>query len=393
MDQEIHSKNLSTEVKKKVRDCNVDLIRILACFTVIFVHINFFSAVNIENNTVDKSKLVLRILSSDGVTMFFIMMGFFMFKAKSFTSILKKTFFTIIIPSFATLVITDILDPWLWNKESFLNTALNMQIDWIGIANIILSWGLLIYGTLSAHLWYIFSYFQVILLFPILKLLIKENKFSVYIIIYTLITLVIKDLKIFFGNPWKIEEFYLLAIPAVFALTGYEIYKNKDKIKNNIKVAIISLGICITSIILRVIMQYHLFIREPENSLFYSWSGGFSFLTAASFIVFILSFDIKNKVINKVITFLGQRTFVIYLIHYMIIIFLESREIITTKVYDIIGVNASVTPSMSNGLELACLILRFIPVFVISLLIATLLHILKILIMKGIVNIRKVKQS
>ena len=129
MDQEINNKNLSTDVKKKVRDCNVDLIRILACFTVIFVHINFFSAVNLENNTVDKSKLILRILSSDGVTMFFIMMGFFMFKAKSFTSILKKTFFTIIIPSFATLLITDILDPWLWNKESFLNTVINMQID------------------------------------------------------------------------------------------------------------------------------------------------------------------------------------------------------------------------------------------------------------------------
>ncbi len=121
--------------KNKTRNCNVDLMRIIACCIVIGVHINIFKVTNIDN-----SRILYGILLGDGVTIFFAIMGFFLFKNKSFKILLQKTFFRIIIPFFATILASEILSPWIFNKTNFVNCITNIHINLDNIIRIIFTW-------------------------------------------------------------------------------------------------------------------------------------------------------------------------------------------------------------------------------------------------------------
>ena len=57
---------------KKGRDAGIDLIRVVACLVVIGTHVDVMG-------TGDSTKLFLRLLFADGVTLFFILSGFFRF--------------------------------------------------------------------------------------------------------------------------------------------------------------------------------------------------------------------------------------------------------------------------------------------------------------------------
>lgn len=78
-------------VKYSKQDTRVQLIRIFACMMVIGCHIRL-SAITTDG-LVDKSILFISGFFDDGVAIFFLIMGFFLFKNENVGKLLKKVFF------------------------------------------------------------------------------------------------------------------------------------------------------------------------------------------------------------------------------------------------------------------------------------------------------------
>lgn len=115
----------------KKKDINIELVRIVACLIVISLHV---SQSYIIDNTLDKGRLLLRCLFIDGVTLFWFIMGYFLFK-KTFKENLKRTITKILIPGILTIVLTQIFYEWIIGTSSLITCikefSINLKIYYI----------------------------------------------------------------------------------------------------------------------------------------------------------------------------------------------------------------------------------------------------------------------
>ena len=158
---------------KKVRDPGIDLLRVIACLIVIGTHVDVMG-------TGDSTKLFIRLLLSDGVTLFFVISGFFFFK-KGFKETLIRSLKSIVLPGIAVMFLTYLFAPFIRGEKSILQCVVTPEIDLCGFVTDVFSWGGGIRESLASHLWYIFTYLQLVLAYPLLKpLYTKDDRYRKY---------------------------------------------------------------------------------------------------------------------------------------------------------------------------------------------------------------------
>ena len=219
------------------------------------------------------------------------------------------------------------------NKESIMwclqNILTNLNI--VQIFKGILTGNLTVINTLCDHLWYILSYVKIIIWIPVLWLVCKEEKSSKLarriIIAFGIIATVITDIKRFITIPTigAVKIFGLVDMELLYVLLGYELFVHKDKIKNNKKVFILSaIGFIIVNFIrYRIEMQYMVLnsytnIVGRENFLGWQYTC-LNIISGLFIFTSIYSLEIKSEKISKIIIWLADKTFGIYLIHYLLI--------------------------------------------------------------------------
>ena len=360
----------------KTRDCMVDVIRIMACLMVIAVHSNSFSITNL-----DKTRIFWGLMFGDGVTIFLIIMGFFLFRNKSFKKLLIKTFTGICLPAFCFAIFADFFLPFFLHDSSLLECLINLKSNIYNIFKAIINWTV-IPNSKGGHLWYIYKYFRIIIMYPILKAITDNEKANKYFIIVTFFIVLYDDMIGFFKFKNKINTFYFINQSVLYPLIGYEIYKRKNIIKNNRKITLISIIILFVVEIVRYIMQYKLFEININDNRFVWWTSSFACICSAAFIIFVMSFEINNEKISKIISYIGQRTFFIYLIHTIIISNYSFK--FELFVIDKLGYKFETICFMNIFQEAVCIFLKVIYVFFISLIISIIFHQIKILLSKGL---------
>lgn len=310
----------------KKRDISIDLIRIIACIIVIGTHLTL-TTYNIYEVQVDWSRLFTKCFLADGVGIFFLITGFFISNGRNYKKILKNTFDKIVIPSFILLVFSQVFYKYLINQESFIYCIRN-----VGMSNVKTIMSAILHGEvhqtipIAAHLWYIFAYIQIIILFPVLRLLCKENEESKLarriVIILSILSIVLKDVQKLIVLPIEnIEVFTLIDAKLLFVLLGYELYCAKDKIKNNKVCFVVGTVLFFIINILRykAEMKYMIINHLVKEEAFVKWDTIFGIISSVSLFLAVYSIDIKNLVLSKIITYLSSMTFGIYLIHFLII--------------------------------------------------------------------------
>ena len=323
--KQLNNKNELKDKKINKRDVSIDLIRVIACIIVIATHLTL-TTYNVYEVQVDWSRLFTKCFLADGVCLFFLITGFFISNGRNYKKILKKTFTGVIIPSFIVLLISNIFQKFIINQESLLYCIKNISINnFKKIAYCILT-GDLSGIQVAAHLWYIFSYVQIMVLFPLIILLCNNNKESNLarrlLMILCTINIVLIDIQKFISFP--IENFRILNIideKILAVLIGYELYCMKNIIKSKKIVGFVGLIIFILINILRykAEMQYMILNHIVKEEAFITWNTSFGFISAICLFIAIYSLDIKNYTFSKIITYFSALTFGIYLIHYMII--------------------------------------------------------------------------
>ncbi len=304
--------------KGKARDIDIEKIRALACCIVIAVHVNDFAA----GDPGDKSKILYRVLFGDGVALFFILAGCFLFQNASFIRLLKKTFQRIVVPFLAVMLLSYTFYPWINQERLFFDCMGDAGGRWKELLVSLLNWSH--GGYHCEHLWYIFTYVQVILLFPLLKPLCrKENhKYIVYIIALNLAGLLVNDAKVF--TAWPVTPYFILSVPVVYLLTGYLIYQNKDRIRNNRGLRWLSFSVLAGTELIRWMLQIKLY-GLGDNSYYLFWNTGAAVLASTSCFLFLYSFEMKCDILKKAVFQISDSSFYIYLVHYGVIFFLDAR--------------------------------------------------------------------
>lgn len=306
--------------KIKKFDVNVSLMRIFACLIVIGCHIRI-SPVNDE--IVNGAVLFIHNFFDDGVSIFFCIIGFFLFNNSSYGKLWKKIFINILVPVILLEGVTALLYNYVCCGMTIGQSINTPSIGLYVFLRDVLSFNYTS-APLSGHLWYITSYIEIIIAFPVLKLIVNEfEKGNRFILNWTIgvgvLGIVLNDIQTVFPFPGgKINTHAIFASPILLCLVGYWIYQKRDVIKGKRVLRMVSFSGMLLINIIRYFAQISLFEQDIHNEYFYYWNTAIACVFSICFIVFFMTFDLKESIVVDIINFLGGQTFGIYLLHMLV---------------------------------------------------------------------------
>ena len=301
---------------KKERDYACDLIRILATYIVVATHVKLGFW---EDDHIISTRLFFACLFGDGVSIFFILSGFFMFNGTTFGNRFKKCVLSIVLPAFLVAIVTQIIYPWI--SSSSLWGGITFYIPWNEINVSILQQNA---GNLQGcfHFWYIFAYIKWILFYPLLKWICQEGKEQNLcrrlLIILQLISVLVSNAKLLYNISLNTYSFFDTSI--LLGIIGFEISCKRNSIKGNLVIRFVSLLTFIAINFARLVAQENLYFIDTNNSTYLNWDSIFGILCATAAFCFLYSWNFDNISIRtkKMIKFISDRTFIIYLFHVIV---------------------------------------------------------------------------
>lgn len=317
---------MNKEINMK-KDPAVELARIFGCLLVVGVHcwINNFG-VAIQS----KSGTYIACIFTDGVAVFWIISGFFMYKNYSYKQTLKRTIKSIVIPMLLlSAVMFFVLNNYLnGNGWHFI---LHSRDDYKWILNSLLIWTNPV--DRLGHFWYLYVYILLMLCSPVIAAFIKyleeDTKREKLFLVLTFLLLVWNDLSNNQMGRFEHHAFAGAFPAAIESVWGYLLYKYRDRLRKR-RYIFISVGAFLGLNVLRMAIQlgrYHR-IQDTATYILY-WFSSIGLLCAICVIVFSFAaiHSRKATVVNRVICWLASYTFSIYLLHPVVNSFLDMYEV------------------------------------------------------------------
>ena len=324
--EESIGKVMNKEINMK-KDPAVELARIFGCFLVVGVHcwINNFG-VAIQS----KSGTYIACIFADGVAVFWIISGFFMYKNYSYKQTLKRTIKSIVKPMLLlSAAMFFVLNNYLnGNGWHFI---LHSKDDYKWILNSLLIWTNPV--DRLGHFWYLYVYILLMLCSPVIAAFIKyleeDTKREKMFLVLTFLLLVWNDLSNNQMGRFEHHAFAGAFPAAIESVWGYLLYKYRDRLKKR-RYIFISVGAFLGLNVLRMAIQlgrYHR-IQDTATYILY-WFSSIGLLCAICVIVFSFAaiHSRKATVVNRVICWLASYTFSIYLLHPVVNSFLDMYEV------------------------------------------------------------------
>ncbi len=373
-------------VKKRMP--NIELARIIGCFVVVCVHtVTWYEA----GGELLKNSLFLRCFFTDGVSIFWYIMGYFLFSNPNTTleKRLKKTGTQLLLPAFAVMVFSQIWQDWVLadiGQVSFLSCLDMHSFDFKNLFGNILSWKADM--TFGGHFWYIFTYVEVILWTPLLAFVCTEDpratkcrRFLMLLSILYVINQDVKNAVLLSGaaETYPVKIFSVITPTLLFVLIGYEISIHKELIKKHASwlkwcgfVGFFAFNL------LKYVGSVRFMSVDPWDSYFLGISTVWGYLASLSIFVGVLalSFNAESG-ISGIIRNIGSTTLGIYLIHGLVF-----------RKMNAVGIRDWFYTLMKNHpdnllAETVCTIAYAVAVFIVCYLIIMILRGLKILV-KGL---------
>lgn len=322
------SKRISNKTKNKEktinRKCTYDLMRIIAIFAVIIIHV---SAETWYHHQIDKTWLLNNfingLVSSWAVPLFVAISGALLLKKDvSYSGVFKKW-----LPRIMICLIVWHFIYYFYETRTF---SINSLI--VGIKNLLI-------GKSYSHLWYLYFVLGLYIILPFLSKLVKslDKKYLLILIIITtfvgIIIPTVKNITNFdlnqYTNMYIIFSFNAL-VP--YLLLGY--YLNEYKIENS-KFIIIITFIGIILLILNSLYGNHISVIK-NTAITFAYKNS---ITAMPVVISIFSIINKycDKVESRIISTLGELTFGVYLIHFLVIKMLTHYHITNNIINPLFG--------------------------------------------------------
>lgn len=352
-------------------DYRVQLMRIFACFIVIGCHVRMEPVIG---GGLDKELLLIHGFFDDGVAIFFMIIGFFLPSVKEpFWKSTLKTFCRILIPVLLLKLFIPVLGGLFFHAVPAPEGLSPMEILGQFLTLNFLA------GSYCGHLWYITSYLRIVIMLPVLKLLTLDHplaqKACRWILLVNIIGMCMTDMQVFFPSRFGVfGSFAIFDVPVTYVILGYVLYKNQQFFQNSRKYLLLFPAGMIGVNILRFVLQCILFRESFENNHFYFWNTTIALVFSVCFVGFFLTFSGEvSSSFTRIVSYIGTKTYFIYLIHIVMYTHLDYCYDIRNRIYQItIGASPNLITKLGYDLLYPSL------VFLCCLLIAVLIDCFKI---------------
>lgn len=289
------------------RTTYADVLRILACISVIFIHTSNITVINMNLFNSERwwNSNIYFSITRWSVPVFIMISGMFLLKRdEEYITLFKNRILKLVILLFIWGYLYKLWDAIL-NKGKFSFTKATIEI---------------INGNAYSHLWYIYMLIGIYLLIPIFRVYVKnadDKNIKYFLILWFVFNGVVSILNKFLNLNIGFK------VPVVMNLSGYFIagyYLNKVDVQAVKRYIFYILG----AISLYITIYGSFYLNVDKKSLDQYFYDNQSFTTIiVSFAIFILfkhiSFQDVNEKVKKIIVQISSYCFGIYLIHLMVL--------------------------------------------------------------------------
>lgn len=172
----------------------------------------------------------------------------------------------------------------------------------------------------GAHLWFLYVYAVMILLFPALKgvreFTAKIQKRDLVLTCVLLGLLLINDIRLDGLLTISTASFGSVRGAFIIILYGDILYRNRELFEGKKLLGIAGLCLFVITNIVRAYIQYRCYSLDPISEEPIFWYTSYAVLCTTGLVVFGYGFSDLIKKFGKVIAHIGSRTFCVYLFHF-----------------------------------------------------------------------------
>ena len=328
--------------KIKQRDWSVELMRIIACVIVIGCH-TVPQPISVNGGGFSYSRVFLQCLFGDGVAIFWVITGFFLFINFDYAQRLKRTAFRIVLPTAVYSVFVFYLYEAFVHQVPLLDSLSRSENDYIALFRNAIS--LNVIPPHSGHLWYVVAYILLVIISPLFCAFAQKAAANRHIagkyLLFLFAFLLLNDLSSGKALGFSHHGAGALSAAAVFVLYGNVLYQNRSSLTSNIWVIAAPVLFIICNLV-RMKIQIHAYAIAPKNNHIIFWYTTFGIINATLIAAFCFSLSkIHFHRLARISAIIGSYTFAIYVIHIPVRDMLRSRGIFNTLMTEIIGQHSS----------------------------------------------------
>lgn len=350
------------------KDPGVELMRILGCLIVIACHCVVAYKFDGQYHP---ANTFIATLWADGVAIFWLATGFFIFKSADAGKKFKNFSVKRLLPALGVGGLLFYLYDWATSDVTFSESLYHTKQEYIDL--FIGENGLLKLKSpfpQSGHFWYVIVYVLVLLAFPALKgfwdwITEKRNREQGFMIASFLLLAV---------NDWLVNETFFfqnqsiqaLVPSCIFILWGAILYKNKKAFEKGWLGVAGLIGFFAINKLRTEVMVY----TVEDHYMF--WFTTFGLGTAFCLYLFCINVGrlLQSNVAGKIVCYISSYTFMIYLVHYGI------KDVLTyLGVKDAIR---EISPPGTPGKVVGYTLLMMAAVFIASFIFVSALHYIKV---------------
>lgn len=304
----------------KKRDSGVELLRIIGCLIVIAVHTKWSPV--LSPTQLDYGKAFLACLFSDGVAVFWLITGFFLFSKSNYTSILVKTLRSIIIPLLMFTLFGFYFGRFIAPTGASLSQSIShTPSEYMDLIIKILTFQNPVQGL--EHLWYLYAYAFCMLLYPALNGFVEyidQSKIRTHcFMLVSVLLLLINDLASNQLCSFSFHTFGVVSAAGIFIIWGHIIYQYRDYFIGSSRI-LSGLSIYFGINFIRFLICNSLFKAGISYDFVLSWETSFGLFSSTALAICCFSLIPRSREhsltpLQVVINAVASHTFIIYLIH------------------------------------------------------------------------------
>ena len=282
------------------------------------------------NGSFTYGRVVQKVLVGDGVAVFWLIAGMFLFGKKDYKSVLKHTYEKVCIPLILFSAFLFYFNGWLWNDMSIASSFCRSAEDYKHILHSLLR----VQNGVSGfdHGWYLYVYCMAMIAFPVLNSFISyvdDKKVSRTAAIMCFGILLLNDVTLNEMGSFSHHSFNALIPASILMTLGHMFYQNRERVIKKAPAAgflILYLGITL----LRSWFQLQQYRTTGNTHLlfWYTFPGVISALCMICICIKAADSLHKTAKVNYFIQELSSYTFGIYIIHCLVIGFLGKANIL-----------------------------------------------------------------
>lgn len=311
---------------KQKRIVQIDIMKLLCALFVVMIHI--VTDYRVQQGIISKNILLAESFLRCCVPVFFMCSGYFLFiKDNSVKKTYKKMIRSLVIPTLAVVLFWYIFNNVVENQNTIIECIKNIQIESFGqLLKGIINWDLS--GVKNGfYLWFMISLIKIYIAYPVLKLVCvdepKASKIRKYCLgLGMLSEMIFPTIESFSHNTVSIYGYSIWGdYSFVYVLIGYELYLIFSITDTKLKGSIYGFAVYISGAMITYLGTVYVDVKFDGSfkGWFFEYNQIGVFISAVGFFYFIINLNIRNENICNIISFLAQRTFAVYLVHYIVV--------------------------------------------------------------------------